>query len=49
MATIAIRKRAHLATVDKKISDHSNDPFVVKKVKAAKKLVNKYGLPKGLK
>ena len=49
MATIAIRKRAHLPAVGKKIKDHSNDPFVVKKVKASKKLVNKYGLPKGLK
>jgi hypothetical protein len=48
--TIKSRKRpVQRATVDKTIRDHSKDPFVVKKNKAAKKLLDKYGLPKGLK
>ena len=49
MATLAIKKTVHNATVDKKIKDHSKDPFVQKKLEAAKKLINKYGLPKALK
>jgi hypothetical protein len=49
METIAIKKTSNYISVDKKIKDHSNDPFVQKKVRAAKKLISKYGLPKKLK
>jgi hypothetical protein len=49
MPTIATGKRVNHVTVDKKIKDHSEDPFVVKKLESAKKLINKYGLPRRLK
>lgn len=48
MDTIAIKKQNRIA-VDKKIKDHSNDPFVVKKVKSAKRLLEKDGLLKKIK
>ncbi|WP_158085163.1 hypothetical protein [Niastella vici] len=30
------------------VRDYRNDPFVVKKLESAKKLIEKYGLPKEL-
>jgi hypothetical protein len=36
------RKRV---VVSKKIKDHSNDPFFVKKAKAAEAFLKKHGLP----
>ncbi len=49
MAPLASKKRTLVTTVDKKIKDHSNDVFVQKKLGAAKKLIDKYGLPKSIK
>jgi hypothetical protein len=31
--------------ISSKITDHSNDPFIVKKNAAARKTIEKYGLP----
>ncbi len=49
MSTLNVNKRASIASVDSKMKNHSNDPYVLKKLKAAKKLINKHGLPKELK
>ena len=35
-------------TIVSNMKDYSKDPFVVKKVEAAKKTIEKYGLPKEL-
>jgi hypothetical protein len=35
-------------TITTTLKDYSNDPFVVKKLEAAKKTLEKYGLPKEL-
>jgi hypothetical protein len=48
METLALKKQ-NIISVDKKIKDHSNDPFVVKKVKSAKRLLAKDGLLKKIK
>ncbi|WP_169304349.1 hypothetical protein [Pedobacter frigoris] len=32
-------------TIDNNIGNHSNDPFVVKKLESARKRIEKYGLP----
>jgi hypothetical protein len=31
--------------IDGNIKSHANDPFVLKKIKKAKQMVNKFGLP----
>ena len=49
MATTAIKKRVRDVTVDEKIRDHADDPFVAGKVESAKRLIRKYGLPKKMK
>jgi hypothetical protein len=49
MDSIAIKKNRRQPFIDKKIKDHSTDPFVVKKILVAKQLINKYGLPRKLK
>jgi hypothetical protein len=33
-------------TISVIVRDHSNDPFVVKKVESSKKVIEKYGFPK---
>jgi hypothetical protein len=48
METIALKKQNSIS-VDKKIKDHTNDPFVVKKVKSAKRLLEKHSLLKKIK
>ena len=37
---------ASKATIADNAKDHSKDPFVVKKVEASKKVIEKYGFPK---
>ncbi len=34
--------------VNPDMKDHGNDPFIIKKVEASKKVIQKYGLPKKL-
>jgi hypothetical protein len=48
METTTLKKRKKIS-VDKKIKDHSNDPFVVKKINSAKRLLEKKGLLKKIK
>lgn len=48
METLAFKKQNRIS-VDKEIKDHPNDPFVVKKVKSAKRLLAKDGLLKRIK
>jgi hypothetical protein len=46
MSTIATKKRSKFGKLDRTIKDHSNDPFVVKKAKSAKKFMVNLALPK---
>lgn len=48
MATLQVKKNGKIASIDPKLKDRSKDPFVLKKVEAAKELIKKFGLPKEL-
>ena len=50
----AIKKQVNEArfgevTIDNNLKNHDNDPYVLKKVEKARQMVNKYGLPGGVK
>jgi len=41
-------KKEITSTGSANVKDYSNDPFVVKKIEASKKIIEKYGFPKEL-
>lgn len=42
------KNRKTNAIVSDEVGDYSNDPFVIRKTEAAKRTLEKYGLPKEL-
>jgi hypothetical protein len=47
--TIVVKKHIKSAKLDKSSKKHINDPFIVKKIQSAKKLMAKIQLPKEFK
>lgn len=43
-----IKKQRALVNISTKVKDYSNDPFFVKKAKAAEAFLKKHGLPAAL-